>query len=140
MIYNDEKQLIGLFDTITLTSSQSMLIMHPSITTAVYDNLSKKLTHLSHSIKPIYFNDFSIISKSVALQHIFNVFSPIAEPLENGPMNTLQASNFDDTLFSENQVVVFNVNRRQLLNKNFRINERIFRADHAATSKLEGEE
>ena len=113
MIYNDEmeKQLVGLFDIIMVSPSMNILVMHPSITTAVYEILSKKLSHLSSSIKPIYLNNFSIISKSVGLQHIFNVFSPIAEPSEAGPMNTIQASNYDDALFSENQVVVFNVSR-----------------------------
>ena len=44
-------------------------------------------------------------------------------------LDLLAKSNFDGALIKENEVLVINVDRDKLKNKNFRINERIFREE-----------
>ena len=42
-------------------------------------------------------------------------------------LDMMSEINFDPTFIKENQVILLNLDREKLANKNFRINERIFR-------------
>jgi len=50
-------------------------------------------------------------------------------------LEMLANSNFDNIFFKENQVILINIDRRQLRNKDFRINERIFREELQLTKR-----
>ena len=79
---------------------------------------------LKVSPQKIHVNNLKIISKESGLQHLFNVFSPISD---SELLLKLKANNFDETLLNQDKCYVVNLDRKLLEQKDFRMNERIFR-------------
>mmetsp|Transcript_5445 Transcript_5445/g.9195 ORF Transcript_5445/g.9195 Transcript_5445/m.9195 type:complete len:146 (+) Transcript_5445:989-1426(+) len=76
-------------------------------------------------------NDFLIISKSVGLHNLFNVLQPVQHK-SNDVLDLMQGADFDDQLLTQHTPYLVNVRRSALLNKDFRMNERIFRLNASA--------
>lgn len=81
---------------------------------------------------PCNFSNFLIVSKNASLQHLYNVLEPIASQESLRFFEAVKQANFDDSLLAQNSVTLINVDRHRLKNKDFRMNERVFREQLAS--------
>jgi hypothetical protein len=64
----------------------------------------------------------------MGLLQIYNVLQPMMkDSASTKTIESIREANFDDHFLQDNQALVLNVSRSNLKNKNFRMNERIFR-------------
>jgi hypothetical protein len=75
-------------------------------------------------VEQVYFNNFKLYSKSLSLQHIYNVLRPISSTEDTTKiLETFKEFQFDQTLLQTNQVVCLEV---EMPTREFRMNEHSF--------------
>ena len=75
-------------------------------------------------MEQVYFNNFKLYSKSLSLQHIYNVLRPISSTEDTTKiLETFKEFQFDQTLLQTNQVVCLEV---EMPTREFRMNEHSF--------------
>ena len=75
-------------------------------------------------MEQVYFNNFKLYSKSLSLQHIYNVLRPISSTEDTKKiLETFKEFQFDQTLLQTNQVVCLEV---EMPTREFRMNEHSF--------------
>lgn len=111
-----DRILLALVDLIVLNSAAKyIMIIHPSVTQEVVLTLEKIVGQpLDYFGEIKWTNDMKIIAKNISLHHFYNVLQPIAAPDSQNLFNAIERCNFSDSLLSEGQAVVFNVDRAKL--------------------------
>lgn len=97
------------------SAAKYIMIIHPSVTQEVVLTLEKIVGQpLDYFGEIKWTNDMKIIAKNISLHHFYNVLQPIAAPDSQNLFNAIERCNFSDSLLSEGQAVVFNVDRAKL--------------------------
>jgi hypothetical protein len=86
-----------------------------------------------------YLNFYNIYSKQAGLQHVYNVLEPLVADAESKTtIDAFANSDFDGNVLTTNEVIALNLRAKDLVNADFRMNERIFNSTLCSKEALKG--
>ena len=121
---------------LTLSPHETLIFVHPSAFPTVLAFLSSQ----SIPFEERCLNQYLILSQLVGLQHLYNVCAPLAADEESRvTMEAIKDMKFDSSQIDPQQVIVLNL-KRDMLDEQFKMNERVFSYQLSSNAELNNDE
>ena len=121
---------------LTISSHETLLFVHPS----AFPSVLAFLSSLSIPFEQRCLNQYLVLSQLVGLQHLYNVCAPVVADEESQvTMEAIKDMKFDSSQIDPQQVIALNL-KRDMLDEQFKMNERVFSYQLSSNAELNIEE